>query len=200
MKKTIAFIALLMALIMTLGAMACTSPNANKPGSKADEPTVSEAPDGLTTDKPVSDDTPVNLLPDPEWKFGRTDYSETAAARKPLVITTVEDFRRDILPQLREALRADAEAAYNEEFFESNHLIAFWVTYSSGSVQPEVTSVEKTGDQIVITVNGRMDGDVGTCDMATHLGLVALDNRAYPVDLEIKVVGTGWDHTNEAEG
>lgn len=198
--KRMKVIALIMALIMILAAAACTSPNTDKPGSKADEPVATDAPDTLTTDKPVSDDTPVNFLPDPEWQFGRTDYSETAAARKPLVITTVEDFRRDVLPQLREALRADAEAAYNEEFFESNHLIAFWVTYSSGSAKPEVTSVEKTGDQIVITVNGRMDGEVFTCDMATHLGLVALDNRAYPTELEIKIVGTGWDSGKTAEG
>ena len=198
--KRMKVIALAMALIMILAAAACTAPAAAKPESKADAPTASPAPDSLTTDRPVPEDTPANLLPDPEWKFSRTDYSETAAARKPLVITTVEQFRQDVLPELREANRADAEAAYNEEFFETKHLVAIWVTYSSGSVKPEIASVQKVGDQLVIVVTSRMDGDVGTADMATHMGLVALDNRAYPAELEVKLAGTGWDSGNTAEG
>ncbi len=192
MKRYIKIIAMLLTLALAAAAIAC-----------------SNAETEITTPAPMETETEPNggevsgEITDPnkiDFEFHRIAYDyETGGKTEPEIITSAEDFALKVLPRLSDEAKRAASEKYNEDFFKNNHLVVFTVTFSSGSVIPEVTSVEDVDGTVTVTVGGRMDGDVGTADMATHLGIVALNNLRWPVNAPVNVIGPAAGGTQKED-
>jgi hypothetical protein len=181
MKRNIKITALLLILALAAAAIACSS---------AETELTTPAP--METEAKPNGDVAGEIIdpnaPKFEAEFFRIAYEYEGGKAKPVVITNAADFASVVLPNLSGETKDAACAKYGEDFFKNHHLIVFKVVFSSGSVIPEVTGVELADGTVTVNVGGRMDGDVGTCDMAEHLGIVALDNLHWPVDAPVSVV------------
>ncbi len=182
MKKYIKIIAAILIIAMAAASVACA-----KAGTEITTPIPMEQeaqPNGGDVSGEIVDPNKI------DYKFWRIayDYENGNSKPAPIVITNVKDFDQFVVSRLPEAQKKAALETYNDEFFGKNHLIMFTVTFSSGSVVPEVTAVEDVDGTVTVTVNGRMDGDVGTADMATHLGIVVLDNMRWSADAPVAVI------------
>lgn len=188
MKKTklsaIAAIAAAAALIFT-ACMASGKENATpSPVSQSDLSPI--ATPGLVYSGEIS------ARRDAEADFIRVGWTESIASTPAERITDVRAFSEKVLSQLENSERKDAaERKYSEAFFKDNSVVLFYVSFSSGSIQPGIKSI--TGDDGVITVEveGHMEGDVGTCDMASYMVLVPINNARYPMDSKIEITGAG---------
>ena len=183
MKRNVKIIAMLLTLALAAAAIACSS---------AETEITTPAPMETEAEPNGGDVAGEIIVPSgkPEYEFHRIAYDyENGGKTEPEIITSTEDFELRVLPRLNDEARREASAKYNDEFFANNHLVVFTVTYSSGSVIPEVASVEMIDGAVTVTVEGKMNGDVGTADMATHLGIVALDNLHWPVGAPVKIAG-----------
>lgn len=184
MKNCVKLIAIILLLAMAAASIAC---------AKAGTENITPMPMNPVA-SPESDVAGVIIHGDPEeveYVFHRVEYHSGDDQKKiePTVISNSREFAELVLPNLPEADRRAAEEKYNDAFFEKYHLVMFFVTYGSGSVKPTVKSAEYADGKVVITVEGVMEGEVGTCDMATHIGIVVLANDRYPLDSEVVVEG-----------
>ena len=179
-------IAALVLVAVSVTSAACT---ASKPQTAVGEnaTTAPTQDTELTTEAPAPEMTERYAI----GEFFRVDYSESAASLAPKVITTADQFAETVLPQVNEEKRDALRSAYNEEFFKDHHLITFFVTYGSGSIIPQVSSVETENGSIAVSVVGTHEGDILTCDMATHLCLLSVDNVHFPIDAPVVVSGQG---------
>ena len=98
---------------------------------------------------------------------------------EPIVIRDEETFKTEVLPLSPGAqARADAEAAYNAEFFQKYFVVAAKFYVSSGSTSFKLSGVTTFNGNINISIASGVNG-VGTGDMATFLGIISLSLDKY---------------------
>ncbi|MBO4878908.1 MAG: hypothetical protein J5544_01460 [Clostridia bacterium] len=204
MKNIIKITALALTIILAASAaLACALAGVDLNGQNVTEkPTAAPIGEVIDGDKPVGiPDAPAIDLNGYSGEFIRIpyEYESELHGAAPVVVTSLEQFRSEVLPGIGEAERGAAEAKYTEDFFKTRHLVVFHVVFSSGSAVPELTMVERNDGVVNIAVQGRMEGDVGTCDMAEYLCLVSLDNAVFPADYKVEVKGAVQISKAEAE-
>lgn len=188
MKRINVIVAIALAAAMCLTFAACTaspkSDNTVTP-APADGGNLKPDPVGNTeTSAPITDKEKLTAISE----FVRVG-SDTQLGFEPLVITSAQQFADKVLPMLGTESRALVERKYNDEFFSKNHLIVFAMELSSGSMIPEVQDVTYKDGLVDVTVGGRMEGEIGTCDMAYYIGMLTLENSRYPSDAKVTVHG-----------
>ena len=171
--------------MISLAALFAASLAACKPQDQGDStPTPTPAPLA-----PIGEGIEMKVTPDPNanpvsvhdlygysYRFIRIPYSEAANSMAPIVITDVEKLREVVTENrsssaVRKNSGDDFLKQYDEEFFKRNYILAFNLTFSSGSVVPK--------------------GDVGTADMASHMCLLSLDAERFPENSTFKITGAG---------
>ena len=170
------------------GSSATPAPATLAPGEGGDLSKVT--PDPNATQAPIHDLNPYS------YQFIRIPYSETANSMDPIVITDTEKLREVIVERLSSSSMSKASEddylkQYNDEFFKTNYLLAFNLTFSSGSVVPKVASVNHENGVVTIVTEGKMEGDVGTADMASHMCLLALSAEKFPATSTFSITGAG---------
>lgn len=196
MKRSVIITAAALMLALAISLTACTvSPGARTtPEPKNDEK--------ITLDPAATPEheDPAGVIAGPGYgyEFIRVGWSDTIGSRPVQVISDTETLNKLLLPEFEGEVRSELAAKYNDEFFKNNHIVMFVVTYGSGSIRPVVENVETVDGAVVITVDGKMDGEIGTCDMAAHIAIVSLDNSRFPAESTVKVDGSGFGKTGDA--
>lgn len=121
------------------------------------------------------------------YRFIRVPYSYGAASPKPELITDRERLVALVGEATASMSRTVQLEGYDDGFFKDRAIVAFTLTFGSGSAKPMVTAVDITGDTITVTANGKMEGDVGTTDMASHLGLLVVEKSGVPKNSKIVI-------------
>lgn len=156
--------------------------------------TVKVTPDPNATQAPIHD---LDLY---SCQFIRIPYSETANSMTPYVVKSAEDLRKTLNEALNDNASGSARSSetvedymkdYSEDFFKSHYILVFNLTFSSGSVVPNVKSVKMDNGVVTVETEGIMNGDVGTADMASHMCLLSLDAERYPETSSFKLTGSG---------
>lgn len=78
---------------------------------------------------------------------------------------------------------AETIEPYGENFFENNILVAYVQHEGSGSVSHSLKNVVMEEDTLFITINRHVPY-IGTCDMASHLCLIAISKNSLPSTFE----------------
>lgn len=191
--------------MISLAALFAASLAACKPQDQGDStPTPTPAPLA-----PIGEGIEMKVTPDPNanpvsvhdlygysYRFIRIPYSEAANSMAPIVITDVEKLREVVTENrsssaVRKNSGDDFLKQYDEEFFKRNYILAFNLTFSSGSVVPKVTGVTNENGVVIVVTAGTMEGDVGTADMASHMCLLSLDAERFSENSTFKITGAG---------
>ena len=107
---------------------------------------------------------------------------------EPVVIRDEETFKTEVLPLIPGAqARADAEAAYNAEFFQKYFVVAAKFYVSSGSTSFKLSGVTTFNGNINISIASGVNG-VGTGDMATFLGIISLSLDKYDPEMPVNIL------------
>lgn len=199
--------ALLLAMLSAF-TFACKPQN---PTPQNDVPSTAPQGDQIPDENTVKVTLDPNATPAPvvnvngySYEFVRINYSENANGAEPVVITGTEQLRDAIDNNLFSGARSRASAdeflrRYDEEFFKTNYLLVFNLTFSSGSVIPKIKSVTLENGVVNIVTEGEMNGDVGTADMASHMCLLALDPAKFPASSTFSVSGAGTVNNGSAK-
>lgn len=163
-----------------------------KPSSPSAKPQEAEK----LTEAPIESGEPTRKGEGWTAEFFRIGFSSDASKRAPVVIKNAEELKKAVnissKSKSSDNTMAEFTAACDEEFFKTHHIVSFCLTFSSGSIQPSVSGVEVKDGKLVISVGGTMQGDVGTDDMATHLGMLVLDSSRFDSSLPIDLGGAGY--------
>lgn len=156
-----------------------------------------------TTMPPAFTPPPIHKLDDFSYQFIRIPHSSTANTAAPRVIKSLEELREAVSAALANTVRTTVTAAdylqdYNDDFFKSNYVLVFNLTFSSGSVIPKVESVKLENGEVSVVTAGEMHGDVGTADMASYMCLLSLDAAKFPENSTFKVSGAGTAQASDA--
>ena len=183
MKKLTFIITIMLVAALSFAAVACSKAGANTAGMPIDG--------NLKPDPGTDLNLPASTGRGYSFSFVRVDYVDGQNIGGYELIDTAKKFAELVLPMLPEADRGDAQTKYTDEFFKTHYIIRFFQDYSSGSIKPEVTAVAVENGELVITTEGKMEGDVGTCDMARHMGIVTLERSMFSIDLPVRINGAG---------
>lgn len=211
MKKTVKAIGTVaLCALIAAGAFACGSRNENAATpapQQSGQPVQTGAPGNRvkTTPDPSADQGNVHSLEDYDYNFVRIAYSESANSMEPYAVTSVAELENalenvEFSTSARSAVgKNELLKLYDEEFFKSSYILVFNVTFSSGSVVPKIKSVSVDNGVVNVTTEGRMEGDVGTSDMASHMCLLALSSEEYPAagGFSVTGAGTAWGGDKE---
>ncbi|MBR5949669.1 MAG: hypothetical protein IKZ82_13645 [Clostridia bacterium] len=145
---------------------------------------------------PNATPAPVHDLNGYDYRFIRIPYTETVNSMTPYVINSTEKLREMLTENsgsnaMSKTSLDDYLKQYDEEFFKSNYILVFNLTFSSGSVIPKVKSVKLENGTVTVVTEGTMEGDVGTSDMASYMCLLSLDNKKFPEASTFNVTGAG---------
>ncbi|GEM_PF-3364327 len=190
--------------MISLAALFAASLAACKPQDQGGSTTPTPAPlapinggnEMKVTPDPNATPVPVHDLYGYSYRFIRIPYSETVNSVPPIVITNAEKLR-EVITEYRSSTAASRASVdddlkqYDEAFFKSNYILAFNLTFSSGSVVPKVTGVTNENGVVTVVTAGTMEGDVGTADMASHMCLLSLDAERFPENSTFKITGAG---------
>lgn len=104
------------------------------------------------------------------------------------MIRDEETFKTEVLPLIPGAqARADAEAAYNAEFFRKYFVVAAKFYVSSGSTSFKLSGVTTFNGNINISIASGVNG-VGTGDMAAFLGIISLSLDKYDPEMPVNIL------------
>ena len=186
--------ALTLAALMTSGIFGCKSKNDIQSTPVPNEAAGTVPP--VTTLAPNATAAPVKLPEGCSFEFIRISYGENVNSMKPYVIKDTQELRGTLENNMDIERRGEKSVnelldVYNGEFFKTNYILVFNLTFSSGSTVPMVTDVSYADGKVTVSTDGFMSGDVGTCDMASHMCLLALDSDIYPEDSEFVITGAG---------
>ncbi len=107
---------------------------------------------------------------------------------EPVVIRDAETFKTEVLPLIPgDQARADAETAYNAEFFQKNFVVAAKFYVSSGSTSFKLSGITTFGGKINISIASGVNG-VGTDDMAAFLGIISLSLDKYDPKMPVNIL------------
>ena len=192
--KKLGMIAL--AALFTASVAACQPQNPSEQGATPTPAQETPFMDAKVTAGPIPTQLPMQKLDGYSYQFVRIAYNASASSMKPYVISSVDALREALVSSLPTTSKDDSNLdaylkEYDEEFFKSNYILVFNLTFSSGSVVPSIKSVKLDNGTVMIETAGNMSGDVGTADMASHMCLLALDADRFPVNSSFSVTGVG---------
>lgn len=158
MKKM--FCLLIAAVLLLTGCQSAVGPTDPAQTTQPTEaPAIIDVPEETTM--PIILNPPLGTEPGDAIAFanpGKTRITYTGSRSYVRYITSV-----DQLPD-EAALKG-----YDEAYFETKALLIIVDTVSSGSMRLEIGNITLRGDTASVTLDRKMDGDVGTADMATWL-------------------------------